>query len=385
MTRKKALAALLLAVAMLGGLCATAGAEAVFDGAVIAGETTTVFAPYGGTIKSVDLREGQWIDAGDPVATIETTKVFATEDGTVRGVFAQPGDSAEGTVLYIAPVNRYTISANLEKAYSSTATKYVTLGEQVYISCSKDGTHKAVGIITSVTGSEYKVETTGGELYLEETVYIYRSPSYTTSTRIGSGTVARTGEIAVVGKGSVLKVHVEDGEEVERGQLLFETVEGSFDALAVEGGQVLSPASGVVASIKTKVGAKVEKGGALLTIYPRDAYQIEMTVPEDMLSEIAEGDEVTIYFNWSEDEIRSHTGTIQSVSYLKTSASQDNTGENGTGEGDTGDQSGAGDNSNNSGGGSGATDSDEVTFKAYVDFDPDESVRIGMSVTVSLP
>lgn len=381
MDKRKALAALLLALMLLGSLCATAGADAVFDGTVTASETATVFAPYGGTIKSIDLREGQWVDENDVVATIETTKVFATEDGTVRGVFALPGDSAEGTVLYIAPVNKYKISANLEKAYSSTATKYVRLGEKVYISCSKDGTHQAVGIITSVTGSDYTVETTGGELYLEETVYIYRDPAYTTASRIGSGSVARTGEIAVAGTGSVLKLHVRDGEEVERGQLLFETVEGSIDALNVTDGAVISPTSGVVASIKAKAGAKIEKGGALLTIYPRTTYQIEMTVPEDMLSSISEGDEVTIYFNWIEDAQRSYTGTIESVSYLDTASSKaDNSGDSNTGENGT-----TGDGTSGDGGDTGSSDSDEVTYKAYVNFEADDSVRVGMSVTVSLP
>lgn len=380
MNKVKRFACGLCALVMLGGMTFSARAETVFDGKVTAGETTTVFAPYGGTLKSIDLREGQWIDEGEVVATIETTRIFATENGTVRGVYAEPGDSIASTVLNIAPVNKYTISANIEKAYSSAATKYVSIGEKVHIACSKDGTHKAVGIITAVKGSEFTVETTGGELYLEETVYIYRSPSYTTKSRVGSGTVARTGEIAVSGTGSLLRIYVEDGDEVERGQLLFETVEGSIDALTVSDGEIISPTSGVIASINVKVGGKVQKGGALLTIYPRETYQVEMSVPEDMLSSIAEGDEVSIYFDWNADSALMYTGTIQSISFMKLSDADDSSSDNASPDNTSPDATMGNDGNANADSG-GSTDTD---YKAYVTFVADENVRIGMTATIIL-
>ena len=88
--------------------------------------------------------------------------------------------------MYIAPVSRYTVNATIEDAYNRAANKYVRIGEKVYMRCVKDGSHRAVGIIVGVDGSSYTVETTGGELYMEETVYIYREDSYASSTRIGS-------------------------------------------------------------------------------------------------------------------------------------------------------------------------------------------------------
>ena len=70
-------------------------AETTFDGKVVAGESVSVTAPFGGTVSSFRLRAGSLIELGDKIATIETTKVYASADGTIAGVFAQPGDAIE--------------------------------------------------------------------------------------------------------------------------------------------------------------------------------------------------------------------------------------------------------------------------------------------------
>ena len=51
--------------------------------------------------------------------------------------------------------------------------------------CSRDGSHVAVGRIIKADGAGYTVEVTGGELYMEEKVYIYRDEEYSSSSRIG--------------------------------------------------------------------------------------------------------------------------------------------------------------------------------------------------------
>ncbi len=202
--RSKGLLALCLSALCLTG---AASAEITLSGTVVARETAAVTADVGGAVEEVYVREGEWIEAGDAVASIAVTGVYAPADGTVRGVLAEAGDSAGETVLYVAPLSRYTVSANISDAYSSAANKYVTIGETVYMRCTRDGSHVAVGRITGVTGSDYTVEVTGGELYMEETVNIYRDDSYTSSSRIGSGTVSRTAEIAVGGTGRIAELY----------------------------------------------------------------------------------------------------------------------------------------------------------------------------------
>ena len=332
-------------------LMSTAWADESFDGRVVAGDAVSVTAPFGGTVKSCGLRVGTLVNVGDVIAKLSTTRVIATEDGTIRGIFAEPGDSAENTVLYLAPVSKFTVSANIGKAYQSAETTFVKIGEKVYLRCSKDGSHRAVGVVTAVKGSNYTVQTTGGELYMEETVNIYRTADYAAKQCIGSGTVSRTDAMAISGKGSILKLHVQDGEYVERGQILFETVNGDLTDVVYSDGNVRSDVAGVIAEVKVKAGQQISQDDVMITVYQPSNYQISMDIPEDMLSTIKVGDACSIYFNWNETEREPFPGVITDISYMS------NTTANGG----------------------------ETTYSAYVSFEADETVRLGMNVTVVLP
>lgn len=370
-----------LMIAVLG--MAPAYAETVFDGEVVAEKTQAVSAPCGGQLESIEVLQGQWVNAGDAVAEIEGDKVFASTDGTVRGIFYQEGDVLEenagltpqgasgamqdsgGAVMYIAPVSRYTVNATIEDAYNRAANKYVRIGEKVYMRCVKDGSHRAVGVIVGVDGSGYTVETTGGELYMEETVYIYRDEGYASSSRIGSGEVTRTQEVAVQGSGRLLKLYVEDGEEVERGQLLFETIQGGTESQP--SGTVYAQTSGAVASIEVQAGDSLEEGVTLMRLYPASDYRVKISVPEDMLGEINQGDAVQIQFNWDESGSRVYPGTVESISYVSESQSETQNSTGPTGEASSQAQS-----------------SGEASYSAYIRFEADENVRLGMSVSVTL-
>ena len=328
-------------------------AETTFDGKVVAGDAVSVTAPFGGTVSNFRLRAGSRISVGDAVATINTTKVYAPADGTIAGVFAQTGDAVDdvksrwGAVMYIMPTRKYTITADIEKAYNSSETKYVNIGETVYIACTAASDHTAVGVVTAASGNTYTVETTSGTLMMEETVNIYRTADYAAKSRIGRGTVGRTQEISVDGSGSILKLHVKDGDVVERGQLLFETVTGTLDGLYATSNEILSDVSGVIATVSTSAGANVSKGDTLLTVYTMDTLQIEISVNEYDLAAIAEGDEVEITFNYDPDQPTQVKGTVSMISHL--SSNSDN----------------------------------EASYLAYVDFVPDDNVRIGMTAVIT--
>lgn len=333
-------------------LPATALASTTFDGTVVAGEATSVTAPFGGTVSGFYLREGSRVQLGDTVASIQTTKVYASADGVITGVFAQPGDSVNnvvsryGAVMYIVPENRYTITADIEKAYNSSENKYINIGETVYMTCVSDGAHTAEGVVTAASGTSYTVESTSGELMISESVYLYRDADRTAKSRIGRGTVGRTAEIAVSGSGSILRMHVKDGDTVQRGQLLFETVSGDLDGLYAVSDQVLSQVSGVVASVGTAVGSNVNKGDTLLTVYTMDSLQVEISVNEYDLAELAEGDTVKLTFNYDENNTVQTTGTVAMISHLS------------------------------------STSNGEASYLTYIDFTADENVRIGMTVVV---
>ena len=344
MRSKKWLSLCLCALCLTGA----ARAEIALSGTVAARETAAVTANTGGSVEEVFVRAGDRVEAGDVVATVALTGVYAPADGTVRGIMAEAGDSAGQTVLSIAPMSKYTVTADISDAYDSAANKHVTVGETVYMECSRDGSHVAVGRVVKAEGSAYTVEVTGGELYMEEKVYIYRDEDHSSSARIGSGTVSRTAELAVSGTGRVAELYVSEGERVERGQLLFTCVEADTVDDALLGGEIRSTASGVVASVAAQAGQQAAVGSTVLTVYPTEGFCVELSVEEADLAAVNVGDSVRLSFDFNAEGALTCEGTVTEISYLGEST------ETGT------------------------------VYTAWVDFDPPEDVRLGMTVTATV-
>lgn len=322
-----------------------------FEGNVVATETALVTSPYGGALQTVQVRQGQKIMAGDTIATMQTTRYYASEDGIICGIFAEPGDalSASEALLYIGQTDRYTINCSTNKAYVSQDTKYVTIGEKVYIIGVTDDDCYGEGIVTAVDQESYTVETTSGEFYLEKNVYIYRDSDYTTELRLGRGTVYRLSEMPIYGSGSLLKLYVENGEAVARGQLLFETVSGGMAYTASEDGVITSDVSGVISTLNIAVGNTVSKDSILMTVIPEDSYEIEFLIGEDLLRSVSIGQAASIVFDWSEDVGGPIDGVVTRISY--TSEASDST-------------------------------TSETQFRGYISFTADDTVKQGMSVTI---
>ena len=374
-TDKFRVVAMMVALALLAGVPALA--QVSFQGKVVSSKETAINAPFGGLVDEIAVSKGQPIHVGDAVATIRTTKVFAEMDGIVSGIFAREGDQAEGitkrygAVMFIEPVNRYVVSATTEKAYNSSDTRFIHLGERVHLACTKDGTHVGTAVVTGVggeTGGEssgsgsgegasgssanytsYSLEVTSGEFYIGETVAIYRDSAHSANQRIGRGTVQQNKAVGVEGTGSVLKLHVQVGDQVERGEILFETVEGVLDGLYPIDNTIYSTMDGIVANVDAAQGAAVEKNGKLVTVYPEDALQIQITISELDLNEIHEGDKVSIEFEWDMDGTRQVEGTVYRISHV---------GEEQTDK------------------------TSDAQYLAYINFTPDETVRLGMTVNV---
>ena len=147
------------------------------------------------------------------------------------------------------------------------------------------------------------------------------------------------------------RVNVKAGDTVERGELLFETVTGTLDGLYAPDRQVVSDAAGVIATVDAGNGTSVEKDAKIATIYPNDAMQIKMVISEADLMDVTVGGKAEIEFNWDADSGRRFEGTISSISYLSEKQSD-------------------------------SAASQSAQYVAYVDFTPDETVRIGMTVIV---
>lgn len=349
----------LISSALLLTPCALAD-SITFTGTVVASETHEVYAPIGGTVEAVTVEAGQSVAANDVLLTLSTNKVYAAESGTVTGVFGQPGDSAEtvaqkyGAVMYIEGESVYSVSASTDNAYNSTATKFVHVGEEVYLNGYSDATHSGTGVITAIQGTDYTVNVTSGEFLIGETVNVYRGDSAVATSRIGRGTLNRINPTAVTGSGSIVSFAVESGDTLQRGDLLFETLNGSFDGLYMSGSEIVSDVDGVVSQINVQQGGNVEKGVVVAVIYPASAMRIEAQIEESNLASVSVGDPVSVELLWNQDEGVTYPGRITMISAIA---------DGGATESKEGDGS--------------------VTYAVYVAFKPDENARYGMSAVIT--
>lgn len=271
----KKLTALLLAL-----LLPAAALAEVYEGTTAAMDTVTVRSEVAGTVKTLDATAGQRVSAGETLLTLSPTKAFAAQDGAVSLVEVKEGEDADGTVLEIAPVERYQVYCTVSKAYQSAASTLIHSGETVYIRCTSDGSHRAVGVVTLVDGEEYRVLTLGGALYVGETVYLYRDADFTLSERVGIGTVVANDTEVYEAKGALTRLCVQAGDVVERGQLLYE----------LDGGSVEAPVSGILTAVNVKLGDSVAEDQAAFEIVPDGALCVEISVEETEAAAIRPGE-----------------------------------------------------------------------------------------------
>ena len=297
---KKKLTILLLALM----LAASALAEA-YEGTTAPLSTAVVTAGASGIVQALDAEVGSHVNAGDGMASMKPERAFAARDGSVSLVNAGEGGKIDGTLLELMPLERYMIHCTVDKAYQSAESTLVHSGETVYVRCTTDGSHRAVGVLTQIEGAEYQVVTLGGELYLGEAVYLYRSDAFTASQRIGIGTVVSNDTQGYEASGTVSRLLVDEGDTVERGQLLYE----------VNGGTVDAPVSGIVTSVSVKAGEAVEEGQAVAEIVPDGRVCVEIQVGEGEASKFSKGQRVTLTQTYDAEE-KAFGGTVVGSAWL---------------------------------------------------------------------
>ncbi len=335
-------------------LWAAAGAESIsFSGTVEPTATVEVYAPVGGTVEKVEVNVGEHVTADTVIARLRTMKVCAPEDGTVTAVYGEPGDSAEtvgaryGGVVYLEGKNTLSISATTARAYEARENYIIHSGETVYLASRERSTNQGVGIITAVDGTSFTVLVTSGEFFIGDSVDIMRDPEYSLVSRVGRGNVDRVSPIAVTSTGSIVSCAVKAGDIVQRGQILFETVNGTFDGTAPVSTEILAGVDGVVASLQAEQGGNISKDSLVAKIYPDGAVRVTSSVSETDLKSISVGQKVQVELDWNQETGISYEGTVTMISAL---------GEKGE---------------------------DSTFYPVYVSFTPDEGTRYHMTALVS--
>ena len=350
-------------------------ADTSYQGTVTSGNLLLVQAPFGGKVTDTRVRVGDLVMEGDVLTRISTTPVYAPIEGTVTGLYITEGDKAEGVTerygasLFIEPINRYVVKATPSKVTGEN--KYIHLGEEVYLKSVTGGRHRGTGVVSALSGSDgdkdnnkekekenngYSVEVIDGDFTMGEKVNVYRDPSCNKASNIGRGKVDRTKPLAVKGTGSVLKIHVSNGDHVERGQLLFETVEGALDWLQATDSRVLSPAKGIVSSLDKKDGDNAAKGDTLMKIIPTSGLLVEFEIPEADLFLLQEGQRVSMELHWARETGVTYPGSITSISYVPTETRNTENKET----------------------------KERKTYKAYASLEADERIRPGMTMQITV-
>ena len=273
-------------------------------------------------------------------------------DGTVSVIFADASDSADdatakyGGVLTLAPENQYVMYATSEYAYKSARTTRLSLGQVVYMRCTADGSHRGTGVITKLDGEIFYIEATGGAFYNGETVYVYLEDDYGTADRLGKATVVASAAVAVAGTGDVARLYVDEGDFVEKGQLLFETLGALPDADEGDALHLTADRSGYVTEVVVQAGETLTRDAPLLALCPEDQLVATVAVPESDLGAIRDGDAVALSFETGEETLRL-SGTVRDIAWLP--------------------REGA----------------DTPAYDVHISFDADPRIRPGMAVTAA--
>ena len=286
-TKLSVFVALILCLTLISACALGATANA----SIVAPETAKVIAPFAGTLRPFDWSAGESVEAGDVLFEIDTIPVYANQSGTVAAVLAGVGDDADGVITrhgamaVIEPELALYIAADTREAYDDEDNKYLHAGETLYLKC---GSEKGEGRVTSVNGQNYVVEILDGSFDVDDTVRCFRESSMPSDSETGRGKVKRYPDVNVLSSGRVAKVHVQPGDKVAAGDLLFEMI----DALSAKDASpvITAPVSGAVTLLQAVSGAQVYRGMLLCEIADLSALELSAEVDELDLTSIRVGD-----------------------------------------------------------------------------------------------
>ncbi|MBR5302404.1 MAG: efflux RND transporter periplasmic adaptor subunit [Clostridia bacterium] len=264
---------------------------ATANASIVAPETVKVTAPFAGTLRPFDLSMGEAVNAGDVLFEIDTIPVYASQAGTVAAVLADVGDDAQGViarhgaVAVIEPELALYIDASTTDAYDDEDNKYLHAGETLYLKC---GNEKGKGRVTSVNDKKYVVEILEGTFEVGDTVRCFRESAMPSDSETGRGKVKRYADTAVTAAGRVAAVHVQPGDTVAMGDLLFEMIDAQSARNASPA--IGAPISGAVTLMQAMSGAQVYRGMLLCEIADLSALELSAEVDELDLAAIRVGD-----------------------------------------------------------------------------------------------
>ncbi len=252
-------------------------------------DTVDVFAPVGGQMQDFGVKAGDMVEAGAPLFTVRPLQVLAPQSGVIRLLKAQAGDQAANVILQygaLCSIDREDVQwvrATIATAYNKPKNRAITLGEtlRVWDGDANDPVD-AAGTVTAVDGKGYMVEIPAGVFDLEDRVRLYRGEGddYNAKDKVGEGRVERARAVPVAAEGVIAKVHVAQGQQVSRGDVLFTLDDAAAVHTMPAVFEASSPRGGVVSALYIQDGQQVRKDQLLMTVRPLDALELVVDVDE---------------------------------------------------------------------------------------------------------
>lgn len=294
---KKAASVFLMAAMFLFTSVSAGALEA--SGKTVFLKTETVYAGYDGEVEEVFIEPGGFYEKDDKALSMKTVCVYADLDAYVRGAAAFEGEVLSGEAFLLEPKEKYQLLGSVSYAYGSGENTVVHTGETVYISCTKDSTHWAVGYIASVDADVFTVYTTHGELYVGEAVNVYRQPERTYLSRVGRATVYAADTISFEMEGKVIASYITEGVRVEKGEILLEYLPS---ARSEDSPLIGIPQDGIVTEVFVNAGDAVKEGDALFEIALSEDIGVSADIPQENMINLSSGAETQIRFRFDDEE-----------------------------------------------------------------------------------
>ncbi len=308
---KTKLTALLLSALPLA-LVSSCALGATANATIVAPNTVKITAPFAGTLLPFDWENGEAVAQDAPLFELDTTPVYAPIAGTVGAVFAKADDDAAGLISHygaiaaIEPTHGLYVDADTDDAHENDDCHYLHVGETLYL---KRSNEKGVGVVTQVHGEDYIVEILSGNFDLDDSVRCFRESAMPSDSETGRGKVKRFDDVLVTAGGRIASVHVQPGDVVAAGDLLFETV----DAQSLKGASpvITAPVSGAIANLCAQSGAQVYRGQLLCEITDLSVLELSAEIDELDLSVVRVGD--TLSFTLDAYAGETFTGTVAEI------------------------------------------------------------------------
>ena len=272
------------------------------NGTVQAQTTYDITAPHSGTLLPFDLNAGDFVEKEAELFTFDTAKIYAPQTGIFAAGFAQPGDNAHdvigkynGLCVIEDPVP-HEISATYQGAASGEEFKFVHVGETLFYELSSNKNVHGEARVIAANQRGYTLELSSGSFKQGNRFKLYRNEKRNSGSCVGTGTIRRSDETYVQGTGRIITAFKQDGDTVEKGDLLYETVNVDCPPSALTA-DILSPTQGVLSTPNVISGQQVYKGQTLVTLHDTSALKVVAQVDEIDLHRLSLGDTVSLLFD----------------------------------------------------------------------------------------